>query len=118
MLKNLFKVSKKSLGFLCGFPLQACQRKTWDLISTGFQGVNELFKATYILGRILTVLFYIFQKHALMERVAHQTICMQFLLELARTLETDPRSTVKPFFNKYVNFAIHITCALHIFTLL
>ncbi|XP_065061951.1 hsp90 co-chaperone Cdc37-like [Rhopilema esculentum] len=40
------------------------------------------------------------EKHALMERVAHQTICMQFLLELARTMECDPRSTIRPFFNK------------------
>lgn len=40
------------------------------------------------------------EKHALMERVAHQTICMQFLLELARTMDIDPRSTIRPFFNK------------------
>merc|ERR1712226_1702768 len=38
------------------------------------------------------------EKHALMERVAHQTICMQFLLELSKQLEIDPRSTGKPFF--------------------
>jgi len=40
------------------------------------------------------------EKHALMERVAHQTICMQFLLELSKQLEIDPRSTIKPFFTK------------------
>lgn len=40
------------------------------------------------------------EKHALMERVAHQTICMQFLLELSKQLELDPRSAVKPFFTK------------------
>lgn len=40
------------------------------------------------------------EKHALMERVAHQTICMQFLLELSKQLEIDPRGTVKPFFQK------------------
>merc|ERR1712002_950428 len=40
------------------------------------------------------------EKHALMERVAHQTICMQFLLELSKQLEIDPRSTIKPFFQK------------------
>jgi len=40
------------------------------------------------------------EKHALMERVAHQTICMQFLLELSKQLEIDPRGTIKPFFSK------------------
>ena len=40
------------------------------------------------------------EKHALMERVAHQTICMQFLLELSKQLEIDPRSSIKPFFQK------------------
>jgi len=40
------------------------------------------------------------EKHALMERVAHQTICMQFLLELSKQLEMDPRSTIRPFFQK------------------
>ncbi|XP_047125726.1 hsp90 co-chaperone Cdc37 isoform X1 [Hydra vulgaris] len=40
------------------------------------------------------------EKHALMERVAHQTICMQFLLELAKQLEIDPRSAIKSFFQK------------------
>merc|ERR1712002_808752 len=40
------------------------------------------------------------EKHALMERVAHQTICMQFLLELSKQLEIDPRSTIAPFFQK------------------
>ena len=36
-----------------------------------------------------------------MERVAHQTICMQFLLELSKQVEIDPRGTIKPFFQKY-----------------
>jgi len=40
------------------------------------------------------------EKHALMERVAHQTICMQFLLELAKQLEIDARTGIRPFFQK------------------
>lgn len=40
------------------------------------------------------------EKHALMERVAHQTICLQFLLELSKQLEMDARSTIRPFFQK------------------
>ncbi|XP_026472400.1 hsp90 co-chaperone Cdc37-like [Ctenocephalides felis] len=31
------------------------------------------------------------EKHDLMEHVAHQTICMQYMLELAKQLEVDPR---------------------------
>ena len=45
--------------------------------------------------------FYFYQKHDLMAHVAHQTIVMQFILELARTLETDPRGCVKTFFQRY-----------------
>lgn len=37
-------------------------------------------------------------KHALMERVAHQTIVMQYILELAKQLDRDPRSCVPGFF--------------------
>lgn len=40
------------------------------------------------------------EKEALMERVAHQTICMQFLLELARSLKIDPRAAIQGFFQK------------------
>jgi len=39
-------------------------------------------------------------KHELMEHVAHQCICMQYLLELAKQLETDPRACIKSFFSK------------------
>lgn len=40
------------------------------------------------------------QKHALMERVAHQTMVMQYILELARTLDRDPRACVAGFFER------------------
>jgi len=40
------------------------------------------------------------EKHALMERVAHQTICIQFLLELSKQLEIDARTGIRPFFQK------------------
>lgn len=35
-----------------------------------------------------------------MEHVAHQTICMQYILELAKQLDTDPRACVDAFFSK------------------
>ncbi|ESP04472.1 hypothetical protein LOTGIDRAFT_223843 [Lottia gigantea] len=38
------------------------------------------------------------EKHDLMDHVAHQVIVMQFILELAKTLERDPRSCVRAFF--------------------
>lgn len=40
------------------------------------------------------------EKHDLMRHVAHQTIVMQFILELARTLERDPRACVPAFFSR------------------
>uniref|UniRef100_A0A1A8IRV6 Hsp90 co-chaperone Cdc37 n=1 Tax=Nothobranchius kuhntae TaxID=321403 RepID=A0A1A8IRV6_NOTKU len=40
------------------------------------------------------------EKHALMEQVAHQTIVMQFILELAKSLKLDPRGCFRQFFAK------------------
>ncbi|XP_061469750.1 hsp90 co-chaperone Cdc37 [Rhineura floridana] len=40
------------------------------------------------------------EKHALMEQVAHQTIVMQFILELAKSLKVDPRACFRQFFSK------------------
>lgn len=39
-------------------------------------------------------------KRDLMQHVAHQCICMQYLLELAKQLETDPRACISSFFTK------------------
>lgn len=35
-----------------------------------------------------------------MKHVAHQCICMQYLLELGKQLETDPRACISSFFTK------------------
>lgn len=40
------------------------------------------------------------EKHELMTHVAHQCICMQYMLELSRTLKTDPRACIGPFFER------------------
>uniref|UniRef100_A0A8C6YGF8 Hsp90 co-chaperone Cdc37 n=1 Tax=Naja naja TaxID=35670 RepID=A0A8C6YGF8_NAJNA len=40
------------------------------------------------------------EKHALMQQVAHQTIVMQFILELAKSLKVDPRACFRQFFAK------------------
>jgi len=39
-------------------------------------------------------------KNDLMEHVSHQCICMQYLLELAKQLDTDPRACISSFFSK------------------
>jgi cell division cycle protein 37 len=36
-----------------------------------------------------------------MNHVAHQTIVMQFILELAKQLDMDPRNCVRAFFSRY-----------------
>ncbi|CAK9298501.1 unnamed protein product [Gordionus sp. m RMFG-2023] len=40
------------------------------------------------------------EKHELMAHVAHQTITMQYLLELAKKLEVNPKAVVSSFFTK------------------
>jgi len=40
------------------------------------------------------------EKSELMAHVAHQCICMQYLLELAKQLDTDPRACISSFFTK------------------
>lgn len=40
------------------------------------------------------------EKHELKERVAHQAIIAQYILELARTLKRDPRSCIDAFFTR------------------
>ncbi|XP_069132175.1 hsp90 co-chaperone Cdc37-like [Argopecten irradians] len=39
-------------------------------------------------------------KHDLMHHVAHQTIVMNFIMELSRNMDIDPRACVRPFFSK------------------
>lgn len=45
-------------------------------------------------------LIVLLQKHALMEQVAHQAIVMQFILDLAATLQVDPKGCFRHFFAK------------------
>ncbi|CAF0861964.1 unnamed protein product [Rotaria sordida] len=40
------------------------------------------------------------EKHGLMEHVSHQTMIMQFILELSKSLKVDPRQCVRPFFTR------------------
>jgi len=49
---------------------------------------------------VLCIDLQVEEKHALMYRVAHQTICLQFLLELSKELQIDARNAIKPFFQK------------------
>jgi cell division cycle protein 37 len=39
-------------------------------------------------------------KFSAMEQVAHQCICIQYLLELAKQLDLDPRTCISSFFTK------------------
>ncbi|KAL5969169.1 Hsp90 co-chaperone Cdc37 [Taenia solium] len=43
------------------------------------------------------------EKYSLLDHVSHQCIVMQFMLELAKSLKCDPRSCIRPFFNKFIN---------------
>lgn len=46
------------------------------------------------------------EKHDLMEHVAHQCICMQYILELSKQLDVDPRACVGSFFSRIQNAEI------------
>lgn len=56
--------------------------------------------------------FYCFvsQKKDLMHHVAHQTIVMQFILELAKQLDRDPRECVGPFFSRFAAALLFSLC--------
>ncbi|KAF7662365.1 hypothetical protein LDENG_00237380 [Lucifuga dentata] len=54
--------------------------------------------ANYLVGMCIDL--EVEEKHALMEQVAHQAIIMQFILDLARTLQVDPRGCFRQFFSK------------------
>uniref|UniRef100_A0A1I8PWA2 Hsp90 co-chaperone Cdc37 n=1 Tax=Stomoxys calcitrans TaxID=35570 RepID=A0A1I8PWA2_STOCA len=43
------------------------------------------------------------EKHELMAHVAHQCICMQYMLVLAKQLDVDPRACIGSFFSKIQN---------------
>lgn len=57
-----------------------------------------------------------------MEQVAHQTIVMQFILELAKSLKVDPRGCFRQFFEKikvtvwrlenHSSFKVQVECSL------
>ncbi|XP_064814224.1 hsp90 co-chaperone Cdc37-like [Oncorhynchus masou masou] len=49
---------------------------------------------------ILCIDLEVEEKHGLMDQVAHQTIVMQFILELAKSLKIDPRGCFREFFQK------------------
>lgn len=46
------------------------------------------------------------EKHELMTHVAHQCICIQYVLELAKQLDIDPRACVGSFFDKIQNAVV------------
>ena len=51
-------------------------------------------------GSLNYCLFLLEQKHSLVERVAHQTIIMQYILELAKSLDARSQATIHSFFTK------------------
>lgn len=63
---------------------------------SGVRNINDTDNNRF---RIAIFTIY-FQKHDLMEHVAHQCICMQYILELSKQLEVDPRACVGSFFSR------------------
>lgn len=46
------------------------------------------------------------KKHELMSHVAHQCICMQYILELSKQLDVDPRACIGSFFTRIQNAVV------------
>uniref|UniRef100_A0AAZ3PUU9 Hsp90 co-chaperone Cdc37 n=1 Tax=Oncorhynchus tshawytscha TaxID=74940 RepID=A0AAZ3PUU9_ONCTS len=60
--------------------------------------VEEVRGANFLV--IMCIDLEVEEKHGLMDQVAHQTIVMQFILELAKSLKIDPRGCFREFFQK------------------
>lgn len=67
-------------------------------INLEMEEVYIYFHLLYWYSYIIFICFL--QKHDLMAHVAHQTICMQYILELAKQLDFDPRACLESFFSK------------------
>ena len=63
-----------------------------------FLELNEFRKEKHLKQRI--IVYSKFQKFGAMDQVAHQTIAMQYLLELSKQLDVDPRACISSFFSK------------------
>ncbi|XP_038049003.1 hsp90 co-chaperone Cdc37-like [Patiria miniata] len=75
--------------------------RKWDDTGEFLQQHTDLvceYTANYLV--IWAIDLMVEKKESLMEQVAHQTIVMQFILELAKSLKQDPRACVRPFFQK------------------
>lgn len=66
-------------------------------VIVAYLGLEKSSTSRLPLGNAMLLLL---QKCALMEQVAHQTIVMQFILELAKSLKVDPRACFRQFFTK------------------
>lgn len=53
-----------------------------------------------VMLKVVIYLLDVLQKEALMEQVAHQAVVMQFILEMARNAQQDPRGCFRQFFQK------------------
>ncbi|XP_056262799.1 hsp90 co-chaperone Cdc37 [Pseudoliparis swirei] len=75
--------------------------RRWDDSQTYLSDNSSLVceeTANYLV--IMCIDLEVEEKHSLMEQVAHQTIVMQFILELAKSLKVDPRGCFRQFFAK------------------
>lgn len=65
---------------------------TFQLFGTGFSSDTDVMCVMCLLDAL--------QKEALMEQVAHQAVVMQFILEMAKNAQEDPRGCFRQFFQK------------------
>lgn len=80
-----------------------------------YLNIHIVMAAIKLVKHLFIIIFKntcVFQKHDLMKHVSHQCIVMQFILELAKSLEQDPRSCVRAFFSRYHSAHHFVVCQL------
>lgn len=77
-----------------------CKARGRAAANAGMQSVSRWWRRLLGSAELRCRVFLISQKHGLMEQAAHQAIVMQFILDLAATLQVDPKGCFRHFFAK------------------
>lgn len=105
--KSVPKAEGTSMDLSAYFKEHGDEVKAWGMLSKYEESHKYLKDRMYLVCDHLASFLVVWavdleveEKKELMKRVAHQAIVAQYILELAKTLKRDPRSTVDAFFTR------------------
>ena len=105
--KSVPKADGTSMDLSAYFKEHGDEVKAWGMLSKYEESHKYLKERMYLVCDHLASFLVVWavdleveDKKELMKRVAHQAIVAQYILELAKTLKRDPRSTVDAFFTR------------------